>query len=126
MLFSQDQKPEPKKSSIWGFFFKPSFSNDIKPIGESARMFVQMIAIIFASNDLQGIGALLALQQRGVRVPDDLAVVSFDGTQESRRRVQDALATLWPYTNELFEIDAVDEQAHSSGLGPRWADLRGE
>ena len=34
-----------------------------------------------------------------------------DGTQESRRRMQEALATLWPYT---------------SGLGPRWADLRAE
>src|SRR5574344_2413417 len=49
-----------------------------------------------------------------------------DGTEESRRRMQEALATLWPYTNELFELDAVDEQAHSSGLGPRWADLRAE
>ncbi|WP_159096414.1 LacI family DNA-binding transcriptional regulator [Miniimonas sp. S16] len=39
---------------------------------------------IFASNDIQGVGALLALQQRGVRVPDDVAVVSFDGTEESR------------------------------------------
>lgn len=38
---------------------------------------------VFASNDLQGIGLLLALQERGVRVPEDVAVVAFDGTKES-------------------------------------------
>jgi ring-1,2-phenylacetyl-CoA epoxidase subunit PaaC len=47
-----------------------------------------------------------------------------DGTDESRRRVDKALAELWPYTSELFASDAVDEQAHASGLGPRWGDLR--
>ncbi|AVO49079.1 phenylacetate-CoA oxygenase subunit PaaI [Melaminivora suipulveris] len=49
-----------------------------------------------------------------------------DGTDESRRRMQDALAQLWPYSAELFDGDAVDEAAHASGLGPRWADLQGE
>ena len=49
-----------------------------------------------------------------------------DGTAESRPRVQDALAQLWPYSAELFDLDAVDEAAHASGLGPRWADLQGE
>src|SRR5690606_3499027 len=48
------------------------------------------------------------------------------GTEESRRRMQDALAQLWPYTAELFAGDAVDEQAHASGLGPRWGDLQDE
>jgi LacI family transcriptional regulator len=38
---------------------------------------------LFASNDLQAIGALRALNERGVRVPEDLAVASFDGTKES-------------------------------------------
>ena len=38
---------------------------------------------LFASNDLQAIGALLALNERGVRVPEDIAVGSFDGTKES-------------------------------------------
>jgi ring-1,2-phenylacetyl-CoA epoxidase subunit PaaC len=47
-----------------------------------------------------------------------------DGTQESARRMQDALQRLWLYVPELFESDAVDEQAASAGLGPRWADLR--
>lgn len=47
-----------------------------------------------------------------------------DGTAESRRRTEAALAALWRYTPELFAADAVDEAAHASGLGPRWADVR--
>ena len=47
-----------------------------------------------------------------------------DGTAESRRRTQAALATLWRYMPELFVPDAVDEAAHAAGLGPRWANLR--
>jgi LacI family transcriptional regulator len=38
---------------------------------------------LFASNDLQGIGALRALNERGAKVPEDIAVASFDGTKES-------------------------------------------
>jgi LacI family transcriptional regulator len=38
---------------------------------------------VFASNDQQAIGLLRALHERGVRVPEDVAVVSFDGTKES-------------------------------------------
>ena len=49
-----------------------------------------------------------------------------DGTAESRRRSQDALAMLWRYTPELFETDAVDEAAAASGLGPRWADVQAD
>lgn len=47
-----------------------------------------------------------------------------DGTAESRRRTEAALKTLWRYTPELFVADAVDEAAHATGLGPRWADLQ--
>lgn len=46
------------------------------------------------------------------------------GTDESRRRSENALADLWRFTAELFASDAVDEAAHASGLGPRWGDLR--
>ena len=49
-----------------------------------------------------------------------------DGTEESHRRSQDALNTLWRYTPELFEADAVDDAALASGLGPRWADVRAD
>jgi ring-1,2-phenylacetyl-CoA epoxidase subunit PaaC len=49
-----------------------------------------------------------------------------DGTADSHQRMQAALNHLWPYSNELFSADAVDEHAAATGLGPRWADLRGD
>ncbi|WP_114559263.1 LacI family DNA-binding transcriptional regulator [Desertihabitans aurantiacus] len=39
---------------------------------------------IFTTSDAQGIGALRALAEAGRRVPEDVAVVSFDGTQAGR------------------------------------------
>lgn len=47
-----------------------------------------------------------------------------DGTEESRRRCETALGTLWLYTPELFEDDAVDAAAASAELGPAWSRLR--
>jgi len=46
------------------------------------------------------------------------------GTDESRRRMERAVALLWPYVPELFAGDAVDEHAAATGLGPRWSELR--
>ena len=47
-----------------------------------------------------------------------------DGTAESHRRCQAALARLWRYTPELFDDDAVDAAAVASGLGPAWSELK--
>jgi ring-1,2-phenylacetyl-CoA epoxidase subunit PaaC len=46
-----------------------------------------------------------------------------DGTDESHRRMVDALAELWRYIPEVFESDEVDQVAAASGLGPAWAEL---
>ncbi len=54
----------------------------------------------------------------------DWVVRLADGTTESRRRIDAALAELWRFGAELFESDAVDTAAHAAGLGPRFADLR--
>jgi ring-1,2-phenylacetyl-CoA epoxidase subunit PaaC len=40
-----------------------------------------------------------------------------DGTVESKARITNALTYLWPYTNEWFEDDLVDEYAHTQQLG---------
>ena len=40
-----------------------------------------------------------------------------DGTDESTRRMKQAVARLWPYAAELFETDAVDTAAAEAGLG---------
>jgi ring-1,2-phenylacetyl-CoA epoxidase subunit PaaC len=46
-----------------------------------------------------------------------------DGTAESAARSKAALDLLWPYVAELFDDDAIDAAAASSGLGPRWSEL---
>ena len=38
---------------------------------------------IFASSDLLAVGALRAIHEKGMAIPDDIAIVSFDGTSES-------------------------------------------
>jgi ring-1,2-phenylacetyl-CoA epoxidase subunit PaaC len=48
------------------------------------------------------------------------------GTDESQRRLQAAVLALWPYVPEMFEADAVDDEALRLGLGPRWGDLQAE
>jgi ring-1,2-phenylacetyl-CoA epoxidase subunit PaaC len=49
-----------------------------------------------------------------------------DGTDESAARLRAALERAWPYTNEMFAADAVDEAAAASGLGPARDALRGD
>ncbi|NLD55240.1 MAG: phenylacetate-CoA oxygenase subunit PaaC [Burkholderiaceae bacterium] len=53
----------------------------------------------------------------------DWVVRLADGTDESRARIEAALARLWPYAAEIFAADAIDEHAHAQGIGPRWSDL---
>lgn len=41
-----------------------------------------------------------------------------DGTEESHRRVQDALQELWRFTNEFFAADEVDTELAATGVAP--------
>ncbi len=47
-----------------------------------------------------------------------------DGTQDSARRMQDAVGELAPYTAELFEADAVTDAMAAAGIAPDPASLR--
>lgn len=47
-----------------------------------------------------------------------------DGTEESHRRMAEALEDLWPYTGEMFEADAADQALIADGLAPDPAALR--
>jgi ring-1,2-phenylacetyl-CoA epoxidase subunit PaaC len=47
-----------------------------------------------------------------------------DGTDESFRRMNQALADLWPYTAEWFVADEVDAAAAACRLGPSWHSLK--
>jgi ring-1,2-phenylacetyl-CoA epoxidase subunit PaaC len=47
-----------------------------------------------------------------------------DGTEESHRRVQTALDTLWRFTGELFAADQIDAELAASGVAPDLAALK--
>ena len=47
-----------------------------------------------------------------------------DGTDESHRRMQDALDALWPYTGEMFLADDKDAPVAAAGIAPDPASLR--
>ena len=46
-----------------------------------------------------------------------------DGTDESHRRVQDAIDNLWTYTGELFETDEIDQNMQAEWEAPDLAVL---
>jgi ring-1,2-phenylacetyl-CoA epoxidase subunit PaaC len=46
-----------------------------------------------------------------------------DGTEESHRRVQQSLDTLWRFTQEFFAADDVDEAMARQGIAPALAEL---
>ncbi len=49
-----------------------------------------------------------------------------DGTEESHQKVQHGLNTLWMYTADMFETDAVDERLHQEGIAPDLTALKKE
>ena len=48
----------------------------------------------------------------------DLVIRLGDGTDESHRRMQEALDEFWIFTGELFEVDESDEALHAAGVVP--------
>lgn len=47
-----------------------------------------------------------------------------DGTEESHSRMENAIADLWMYAGELFEMDTVEQEMAQSGIGCDLAALR--
>lgn len=70
---------------------------------------------IFAMSDVQAIGAIRALRERGLRVPEDVSVCGFDGLNVSRY-VSPRLTTICQSVEELAErsarllIDQIENQ----------------
>lgn len=56
----------------------------------------------------------------------DLVIRLGDGTPESRRRMQDALDLLWPYTGEVVSDDDLDRTAADARLAPLPSALKAE
>lgn len=56
----------------------------------------------------------------------DTVVGLGDGTEESHRRMQEALDYLWPYVGEMFASDEVDAEMVKAGIAPDPTGLREE
>jgi LacI family transcriptional regulator len=70
---------------------------------------------IFASSDLLAVGALRAIHEADLSIPDDIAVVSFDGTSESEFS--------WPQLTTVRQpINEIAEAAVRAALSPLEAD----
>ncbi|TFL17695.1 1,2-phenylacetyl-CoA epoxidase subunit PaaC [Jannaschia formosa] len=54
----------------------------------------------------------------------ELVVALGDGTEESHRRMQDALDRLWPYTGEMTSDDEVDREMAEARIAPLPSELR--
>lgn len=70
---------------------------------------------IFASSDLLAVGALRAIHEAGLSIPEDVAVVSFDGTSESEFS--------WPQLTTVRQpIDQIAEAVVQAALSPKDSD----
>jgi len=70
---------------------------------------------VFAFNDTLALGAMRVLQEAGIRVPDDVAVVGFDNLDEAQYSLP-SLTTVDPGREEIAEtavrvlLERIDER----------------
>ncbi len=71
---------------------------------------------VFTLNDTLGLGALRALGEAGVRVPDDVAVIGFDNIDESRFSVP-SMSSVDPGRDQIAEVavDLLIERINETG-----------
>lgn len=70
---------------------------------------------LFASSDFEAIGALRALHEHGVRVPEDMALISFDGTFMCQNT--------WPQLTSIRQdVTAIARTAVNAAINPGSAD----
>ena len=89
--------------------------------------FMKVLCKALATSTNAQLSAIAAKSRKEVRYHQqhsgDWVVRLGDGTEESARRMSDALALLWPYAAEWFADDDIDRDAQASGLGPAWSTL---
>ena len=92
--------------------------------------FMKVLCQALASSTNAQLAAIAAKSLKEVRYHQqhsgDWVVRLGDGTEESARRMSDALALLWPYAAEWFADDDIDRDAQASGLGPAWSTLESD
>ena len=75
---------------------------------------------VFAANDLIAIGALRAIREADLRVPDDIAVVGFDDIPAAQL-VSPALTTVAQFSEKLgrraaeMVLERLDGRVHQGG-----------
>lgn len=80
-----------------------------------------------AHEELAGIAAKAQKENRyHLRHAGEWVVRLGDGTEESHRRAQEAVDALWPWTDEMFATDAVDQAAQAELSLPVRPDLKAE
>ncbi|MBX3146409.1 MAG: phenylacetate-CoA oxygenase subunit PaaC [Gemmatimonadales bacterium] len=80
-----------------------------------------------AHEELAGIAAKAQKENRyHLRHAGEWVVRLGDGTEESHRRAQEAVDALWPWTDEMFATDAVDQAAEAELGLPARPDLKAE
>ena len=92
--------------------------------------FMKVLCKALATSTNAQLSAIAAKSRKEVRYHQqhsgDWVVRLGDGTEESARRMSDALALLWPYAAEWFADDDIDRDAQASGLGPAWSTLESD
>ncbi|GAA2695707.1 MULTISPECIES: LacI family DNA-binding transcriptional regulator [Actinosynnema] len=94
--------------------------------GDGARAMAALLALprppdaVFCFNDLLATGALRAAAERGARVPQDVAVVGFDNTEESAYSLP-SLTTVAPDKAAIAReaVDLLHRRAAGEAGGPR-------
>lgn len=76
-----------------GTFFPPSGADAVRVLLDERK---QKFDVLVAANDYMALDALHVLQQRGIRVPEEVAVTGFDNTVESRLSVPPLTTVLLP------------------------------
>lgn len=79
---------------------------------------------VFCFNDLLAIGALRALYERGIRVPEDIAVIGFDDI-ESAQFARPLLTTIDPNRHQIAQLAVarIAERAEGTLIGPPLREL---
>ena len=74
VLAANAMRPAPD----WDFALRPTQEGAYEDIRRELESNPQLPSALFAANDIIAFGAIRALKERGVRIPDDLSIVGFD------------------------------------------------
>lgn len=87
---------------------------------------VPMPSALFVASDVQAIGVILACRELGLRVPEDIAIVSFDGTAAGRYSNPPLTSVRQPVVDMArLAVGALLERIHDPSLEPMHEALKG-